>query len=273
MERVRLSQRYRFPYRHRDPRKLIERFHLEVPVPGPPRKPRPILGTETLLHRFTWLETTRRAVEHQQQELDEFLSKRIRLKTENESFWAAGGGQCLRALDSESGKLLSRQRFDVRAYPCVENQIDRVEIFQALDDHRLRSGFRAWRVDFAASDAVRFTAPQAVGRFILRYVQNKYPGGYPCTSHLHRDQSGRALACLTLSGELHFERRCDSLAESLHRGLGDLLPRAVNQRSIRQYPDDLRHHRHPMQGTAQRQRHSTGLQLRRKRWYRDDRTD
>jgi hypothetical protein len=92
MERVRLSQRYRFPYKHRDPRKLIERFDLEAPVPGPPRKPRPIMGTETLLHRFAWLESTRRAIKHQQQELDEFLSKRLRLKTEFESFLAAGGG-------------------------------------------------------------------------------------------------------------------------------------------------------------------------------------
>lgn len=92
MDRVRLRQQFRFPYKHRDPRKLIERFDLEAPIPGPPRKPRPIIGTETLLHRFAWLESTRRALKHQQQELDEFLSKRLRLKAEFESFLAGGSG-------------------------------------------------------------------------------------------------------------------------------------------------------------------------------------
>ena len=92
MERVRLSKRFKFRYQHRDPRKLIEHFGLEVPIPGPPMKPRPIIGTETLLHRYTWLQGMRESVRHHELELDEFLSKRLRLKAEFEAFLAAGGG-------------------------------------------------------------------------------------------------------------------------------------------------------------------------------------
>jgi hypothetical protein len=86
---MRKRERLRFKYVQRDPDALAARYGWP---PAPPRKAKPLTGTDTLLLHLHWIEASRRGLADREAALAAFLAARPTLQHEYRSFLAAGGG-------------------------------------------------------------------------------------------------------------------------------------------------------------------------------------